>query len=298
LNQSRQQVSGATLAWQSSTPRIAEVSTAGVLRAVAPGTADIVAMSGGVRRKLSVVVGRPRARKVSVESRSARVLVGDSVEITVRASNKYGLTIANVRPQWSAAPSALGTVSNAGFFTGRAPGPALIVASIDGAADTVAIEVEERPAPQPVPQPVIAATRTVVAPTPTPADSGRAKAAAPPLSRDAAIRLFDPLVAAINSGSSDRIGQVYTTPADPGDARLQRDFLKFVRTDSPRANTESAAVQSTGADASTIVATIGLVWTNNAAIKRQRPATFTGTATRLPNGEWRLTGIRLQQKVW
>jgi hypothetical protein len=31
---------------------------------------------------------------------------------------------------------------------------------------------------------------------------------------------------------------------------------------------------------------------------RERPATFTGTATRLPNGEWRLTGIRLKQKVW
>jgi len=105
-------------------------------------------------------------------------------------------------------------------------------------------------------------------------------------------------VAAINSGSSERIGQVYTTPADPGDARLWRDFQTFVRNDSPRANAESADVQSTGADASTVVATIGLVWTNNAGIRRQRPATFTGTATRLPNGEWRLTGIRLKQKVW
>jgi hypothetical protein len=202
-----------------------------------------------------------------------------------------------VRPQWSAAPSALGTVSNAGFFTARAPGHAQIVASVDGAADTVGIEVE-RPAPQPAPQPVLANTPPVVAPTPTPVDSGRGKVAAPPLSRDAAIRLFDPLVAAINSGSSDRIGQVYPTPADPGDARVQRDFLTFVRNDSPRANAEGATVQSTGPDASTVVATIGLVWTNNAGIKRQRPATFTGTATRLPNGEWRLTGTRLNQKVW
>jgi hypothetical protein len=72
-----------------------------------------------------------------------------------------------------------------------------------------------------------------------------------------------------------------------------------VRTDSPRANPESATVQSTGPDAATVVATIGLVWRANAGIRRERPAKFTGTATRLPNGgEWRLTGIRLTQKVW
>jgi serine/threonine protein kinase len=302
LGQSNRPAASAVITWRSSMPRVVTVSASGWVRAIAPGTGEIVASVGNVRQAVVVAVSEPRARRVVVDTRSSRVTVGDSVRVSGRALDRSGLPIAGAQLQWIASPAKLGSVDERGVFTARSAGRVLVIASANAAADTIEIEIAERVAqvlpPQDRPATPAPVTATAVSPAPSPTDSGRGKIVTPPpLAREAAVRLFDELVAAINARSADRIGQVYGAQPDAAETRLRKEFLDFVRDDMPRAKMQSITLQPNGADASTVVAAVEFVWKNNAGIGRTRVGTFSGVAT-LVNAEWRVTGVRVSRKFW
>lgn len=150
-------VAGAAISWQALDGAVATVS-GGVVQAVAPGSARVVASAAGaagpVADTVTVTVAAPPpvvARVVVTTARPVTVLTGATVALAAEARTADGAPVAGTAITWASLDAGVVTVSAAGVVTaGAAPGTARIVASAAGPAgplaDTVAVAVTARPA--------------------------------------------------------------------------------------------------------------------------------------------------------
>ncbi len=128
-----------TVAWSSSDERIATVSDAGLVTAVAAGPATITARAGG----------RSATCAVTVEAIAVESVTLDKTELTLKRGETETLT-ATVLPEdaqdktvaWSSSDERIATVSDAGLVTAVAAGPATITARAGGKSATCAVVVE------------------------------------------------------------------------------------------------------------------------------------------------------------
>ena len=128
-----------TVAWSSSDTKIATVSDAGLVTAVAVGSATITARADGKSATCAVTVEPTAVESVTL----------DKTELTLHRGGTETLT-ATVLPEdatdpkvvWTTSDEAIATVSDAGLVTAVAPGSATITAAAGDKSATCAVTVE------------------------------------------------------------------------------------------------------------------------------------------------------------
>lgn len=134
-----------TVSWSTSNAAVATVSNAGVVSAVAAGTATITATSEGQSGTAALTVTVVPAASVSVTLASAAITVGQTSQgsAVVRAANGAALTGRTV--SWNSSNAAVASVTQSGLVTGIVAGNAVITATSEGKSGTANITVAPPP---------------------------------------------------------------------------------------------------------------------------------------------------------
>ena len=295
----RQPVPSARIRWRSASELVAGVSAAGWVRAISPGETRILIRADSISRSVSVRVVAPRVARVVVANPGAHEKIGETRQLTATVLDKWEAPLQGERLTWSSLRPEVATIDDRGAVTARAPGPAAIVASVGGVADTVVVEVDPPPIPDvssPPPPPRSADTATAAhAPSPTRRDSAT-RAAAPALAQPMAETLFNGFAAAINARSIPRVTALYAEPGQGADAWMQRDFLRFVRDAQPLTSVQRVQIGAVGPSGVAMTSAIRFTW-RNGGLPYERIARFTGLAV-YSNGAWLLGDVRLVTKFW
>lgn len=138
-------LTGRQIAWQSSNPSVATVTSSGVVTGIAAGNVTISAIVDAIvgRASLSVVSALPTA--VRIDPSSASLTPAQSVQLTAVETDQNGNTIPNHPVTWSSSNTAVATVFN-GRVSAVAQGSAVITAVVDGLTATAQITVSSVPA--------------------------------------------------------------------------------------------------------------------------------------------------------
>jgi hypothetical protein len=177
-----QAVPGSSVSWSSTDPGVARVDSAsGWVRAVRPGRAQAVAVSGALRDSAAIVVRRPTSQPPALASVSisphGSLRVGETVTLAAAVLDGKGAPLAGAEVGWSSSEPRVAAVDPvSGQVRGYAPGTATISAAsgsktarsqltvlpADVAADTFTVQAYESE-PDPPEEPEETAAQPVVA---------------------------------------------------------------------------------------------------------------------------------------
>jgi uncharacterized protein YjdB len=133
------------MAWSSSHASIARVTAAGLVTAVAVGTAYVIATSEGKSDTSAIEVSEPPVASVAVEPPTATVEAGRTVQLSATMRDANGTVLAGRVVTWTSSNDATATVSSSGMVTGVAQGSASITAISEGRSGTSVITVVTPP---------------------------------------------------------------------------------------------------------------------------------------------------------
>jgi len=128
--------------WTSDHPSIATVSSAGVVTAVAPGSAVITADAGGKSGTASVTVAAVPIASVQVSPSTATLTAGQGTALVATVTDANGVVVANAAVSWSSNNPSVAAVSSTGDVTTSAAGTATITATSGGQSGTATITVK------------------------------------------------------------------------------------------------------------------------------------------------------------
>src|SRR6185437_2635060 len=134
---------GGTITWSSSATQVATVSSAGIVTAVAPDTAQIRATIGGVTGSATVTVmaAAVPVATVTVSLASATVAAGTTTQATSTATDASGNVLTGRSVAWSSGATTVATVSSSGLVTAVAAGSTPIVATSEGKTGSATVTV-------------------------------------------------------------------------------------------------------------------------------------------------------------
>ena len=130
-----------TFTWASSDTKVATVDAAGVVTAVANGTARISATSGGKSGSVNVTVAQTTASVVVTPATSQISAAGATAQLSAQALDANGRPIAARTFTWTSDAAAVATVSPTGLATGVANGAAHVTAAVDGKSGSATVTV-------------------------------------------------------------------------------------------------------------------------------------------------------------
>jgi uncharacterized protein YjdB len=128
-----------SVTWSSTATNVATVSGSGLFTAVAAGTTQIRASSGGVTASVNVTVIVPVA-SVTVAPASATLLAGQTVQLVATPRDAAGNALTGRTVTWSSSTNAV-TVSANGLVTAVSTGGAVVTATSEGRTGTASITV-------------------------------------------------------------------------------------------------------------------------------------------------------------
>ncbi len=134
-------LTGVSIAWQSSNPAIATVTSAGLVKAIATGSATISAVSGGQIGSAPVAVSGSIPTTVVILPANPTVTVGTTTQLVGEVRDQNGLAIAGATVLWSSDNSPVASISSTGLLTGNTQGNANITATSGSLTRTVAASV-------------------------------------------------------------------------------------------------------------------------------------------------------------
>lgn len=135
------EVTGRTVSWNSGTPGVATVNAAGVVTAVAPGSATVTATVDGVTGSAAVTVTQMPVVAVAVTPVSTSLRVGGTLALAAAARDSAGGAVMGRPVTWSSSAPTVATVSPSGVVTAIAPGSATVTAAVEGVTGSAAIAV-------------------------------------------------------------------------------------------------------------------------------------------------------------
>jgi len=150
-------LTGPKIFWTSSDTTIATVSDAGIVTAVALGTAQIAASSQGTPGLATVTVAPTPVASVVIVPENATASVGSTVQLQAVTYDAQGNVLTGRTVVWSSDHQSVATVDDAGHVRAVAEGHATIAATSEGQSGTSAITVNA-PSPPPISE---AAVKTV-----------------------------------------------------------------------------------------------------------------------------------------
>ena len=134
-------LTGRVVSWISGAPSVADVDANGLVTAIGPGSALIIATSGGVRATVSVTVTAAAVSKVTVSPPTASLAQGRTLQLSVSITDSRGAPMAGKVATWQSSDPTVATVSSTGLFRAVAPGSATITATADGVSGTASVTV-------------------------------------------------------------------------------------------------------------------------------------------------------------
>lgn len=133
---------GRTVTWRSDTPAAVTVDGAGLVTAVAAGSARITASAEGRSGSAVVTVTPIPVASLAVTPATATLLEGDTLQLTARALDAQGNVLAGRVVSWISGAPSIATVDAGGRVTAVGPGAALVIASSEGQRATVQVTVK------------------------------------------------------------------------------------------------------------------------------------------------------------
>lgn len=131
--------------WSVRHPQIATVSSSGIVTALAPGSTEVAASSGGRSGIVPVTVSDQPVTLVRVSPTIASVQVGRTILLSAEGVKSGGGVLAGRPVVWTSGAPTIATVSDSGMVTGIAAGEATITATIDGVSGTATVRVQDAP---------------------------------------------------------------------------------------------------------------------------------------------------------
>ena len=131
--------------WSTQDPTVVTVSQDGLVNAVAAGTAQIAASSGGQSRTIAVTVAQKPIALVRIAPPAASVITGQTFQLHGEALDGDGNVLPNRPLEWSSTQPTIATVNGAGLVTGVAVGQTTISAIGEGRVGTSLITVTPAP---------------------------------------------------------------------------------------------------------------------------------------------------------
>lgn len=138
-------ISGRSVAWSSDNLSIATVTAAGVVTAVAPGSANIKATVDGIVGQSALTVMDAPVASVSIAPATPRLIVGGSVQLQASTFDAGGRTLLGRTVAWSSDNANVATVTSNGLVTGISIGSAHITATSESKSATVTATVTTPP---------------------------------------------------------------------------------------------------------------------------------------------------------
>src|SRR5262245_13293624 len=131
------------LEWSSKNASIAVVDSAGLLTALAPGKATLVAKSEGVNSEMIIEVVKSNVRSVAIEPRTTNARTGDVIRFSAGANDAGGGGIKNATARWSVSGDGA-TIDPDGAFVAARPGAYVLTASVGDQSSVATIVVSPR----------------------------------------------------------------------------------------------------------------------------------------------------------
>jgi uncharacterized protein YjdB len=132
---------GVVIRWHAEPPTVASVDeTNGVVTALTPGMVLITASVEDVKTSVTLQVVPRRVASVTVSIPPGTMHVGDRVQLVARMEDKSHAELKR-SVAWVTSDSKIGTISDAGILTCRAPGLALIFAEAEGRRGSAEVRV-------------------------------------------------------------------------------------------------------------------------------------------------------------
>ncbi len=155
----------AVLTYGTTTPAVALVSSAGLITAIAPGTASITVTATApgntnfaattISEVVTVTVA-PAVASVQVTPGTAAIMPGTTQQLATTVRDSTGAELTGRAVTWSTSSAAVATVSATGLVTAIAVGTATITATVGGVPGAMSVTVSPLPA---------AVTSVAIAPT-------------------------------------------------------------------------------------------------------------------------------------
>lgn len=131
--------------WSSQDPTVVTVDQNGGVIAVAAGTAQIAASSGGQSRTIAVTVSPRPIVVVRINPPAANVVAGQTLALQGEALDGTGAILPNRQLEWTTSAPEIATVSSTGVVTGISIGQATISATGEGKTGSSIITVVSAP---------------------------------------------------------------------------------------------------------------------------------------------------------
>ncbi len=139
-------IAGKSAAWSTSSPSVATVDGAGLVRGVSAGSATITATVDKKVGTSSVTVTALPVATITIAPTTLTVGVAASAPLVATLSDSLGTTLTGRTIAWSSSNAAVATVSASGLVTGVATGSVSITAASEGKSASVPVTVIPNPA--------------------------------------------------------------------------------------------------------------------------------------------------------
>ena len=136
----RHAMASAEFSWESSAASVAMVDAAGLVTAVANGTATITAAAAAASGTAIVVV-KQSAGSVTVSPTADTIAVGDTLRLAAEAVDANGQRVEDAEFTWASSDESVATVDTSGLVRGIAESTASITATAGSAQGTARITV-------------------------------------------------------------------------------------------------------------------------------------------------------------
>lgn len=144
LSASGQALNGRAVTWSSSTPGIAQVTSAGLVTGVAAGSTIVFASIDGVLGWANVSVAPVPVANITVTPATTTIGVGQTATYTAVLRDATGTVLTGRVIAWSSSNAATASVNGSGVATGVAIGSATITATSEGRSGSAAIIIGVR----------------------------------------------------------------------------------------------------------------------------------------------------------
>lgn len=134
-------ITGRSIAWTTSHPEVATVSSTGLVAAVGVGSATIAATTDGKTGEATITVAFPPVASITVTPGNATLLLGTADQWVAVARDAAGNALTGVPLTWSTTTPSVATVSNAGIVTAQGEGNSTITATADGKSGSAPVSV-------------------------------------------------------------------------------------------------------------------------------------------------------------
>ncbi len=138
-------VTGKSVTWASSSPAVATVSADGLITAVAPGTASIIATVDGKSGNASVLVVAPKVVTLTLTPPAGQVFPGQTVVLVATPKDKNGAALTGRTITWVSGKARVATIDGTGSLKALAGGSVTITATSEDITTQITVVVSPPP---------------------------------------------------------------------------------------------------------------------------------------------------------